>query len=366
MLGFRPGPGGVGRVMVNLLTGMVRQGVAVDVLLPPGDCPDLAAAQISCGRYALDTGQKDRAISQLKEYLAERRPDAILSNKDRTNTFLAETTEAGQRPFTVFRIGTNVLEKLRRGSILSRPWKRRRLAALYRQADALIGISAGGSAALRRLMGDHRRPPVHTIWNPVDLEAVRALAREPPSHPWLAPGRGPVIVSVGRLVAAKHYQTLVRAFQILRGEIDCHLIIIGEGGHRARLTRLAARLGVEEWLDLPGFVANPFPFMARADLFAVSSVFEGANNALMEALALGVPCVSTDCPSGPREILDNGRYGRLVPVRSPAALADAMLRTLGSRPDPAVVRQGAERFDLDTNVQAYLDVLGGGAVEEPR
>jgi len=190
------------------------------------------------------------------------------------------------------------------------------------------------------------------------------MAREPAEHPWFTPGHPPVIVSLGRLVAAKDYDTLVRAFRVLRKEVDCRLVIFGEGRQRERLKRLGAALGVGGHFDLPGFTPNPFPFVARANLFVVSSVFEGANNALMEAMALGVPCVSTDCRSGPREILEGGRYGTLVPVRDPVALAGAMRATLRSPPEPSCLRRGAERFDLEINVRAYLKVLSGHLPED--
>jgi glycosyltransferase involved in cell wall biosynthesis len=349
--------------MINLLAGMARRGVELDLLLPPGEHPDLEATDVDFPRFPLDADRPEQAAAELRDYLDKRRPRAILSNKDQTNALLARETERGKRPFTVFRVGTNVLEKLRRSDPLTHLWKRRRLATLYRSADALIGISAGGSEALRRLLGGTGCPPIHTLWNPVDLPAVRALAEEPVEHPWLQPGERPVVVSVGRLVAAKDYATLLRAFRLLRRGLDCRLVIVGEGRQRERLTRLARKLGVAEDFDLPGFRANPFPFVARADLFVASSIFEGANNALMEALALGAPCVSTDCRSGPREVLEGGRYGRLVPVGDAAALAAAMLATLRSPPDRAMLRAGAERFDLDTSARGYLEVLLDGARE---
>jgi glycosyltransferase involved in cell wall biosynthesis len=348
--------------MVTLLRGLVQQGARVDVLLPPGEHSDLAKAGLDLPRFALDTQHPAQAAGQLAAYLAEGRPRAILSNKDQTNALLARNTLRGARPFTVFRVGTNVLEKLRRSDPLTHRLKRRRLAAIYRSADALIGISPGASDALRRLVGE-ARPPVHTLWNPVDLAAVRALAQAPAGHPWLEAGEPPVIVSVGRLVAAKDYGTLIRAFAALRGRLACRLVILGEGRQRESLRRLAQRLGVADALDLAGFRSNPFPVVARAGVFAVSSVFEGANNALMEALALGAPCVSTDCPSGPRDVLADGLYGRLVPVGDAAALADAMLATLRSPPDPDRLRSGAERFDMDASVRGYLRVLRGAASE---
>jgi len=165
-------------------------------------------------------------------------------------------------------------------------------------------------------------------------------------------------VSVGRLVAAKDYETLLRAFVVVRRQLECRLVIFGEGGKRDRLLRLAGQLGVQEHFDLPGFTANPFAYVARADAFVLSSIFEGASNSLMEALALGTPCVSTDCPSGPREILADGQYGPLVPVGDVLAMAKAIRCVLENPPGRVELAQAAERFDLQTSTRRYVQVLG--------
>lgn len=358
ILGFSAERGGFGRVMVNLLTGFDRLGVELDLLLPRGAHPDLEDVTIKLNRFPLDFDSTERPAIQLGGYLAERLPDAILSNKDQTSTLLAEHTTVGSRPFTVFRIGTNVLEKLRRGSFWSRSLKKSRLASVYRQADALIGNSAGVSRALQVLLGDVTNPPVFTIWNPVDLQRIRQMSRTSPDHPWFASRDLPLLVSVGRLVAAKDYETLLRAFVVVRRQLECRLVIFGEGGKRDRLLRLAGQLGVQEHFDLPGFTANPFAYVARADAFVLSSIFEGASNSLMEALALGTPCVSTDCPSGPREILADGQYGPLVPVGDVLAMAKAIRCVLENPPGRVELAQAAERFDLQTSTRRYVQVLG--------
>ena len=359
VLGLRPGPGGIGRVMVNLFTGMIRCGVELDLLLPFGDYPELEASNLALPMFRLDGEDPERALGQLVRYLTDRKPNALLSNKDQTNALLARMPRGAGHPFTVFRVGTHIPAKLRRSAPLTAWLKRRRLAAAYRRADALIGISRGVGEALVQMTGPGG-PPVYTIWNPVDLDNIRLQAAQAPDHPWLADKEGPVIVSVGRLVAAKDFGTLLRAFARMRRSLKCRLIVLGEGGQRRRLTALADSLGVAADFDLPGFRSNPFALMGRADLFVISSIFEGANNALMEALALGTPCVATDCPSGPREILDDGRLGRLVKVGDVDGLADAMQAAMESSPDRELLRQAAQRFDLNASVGRYLAILQGG------
>jgi glycosyltransferase involved in cell wall biosynthesis len=166
-----------------------------------------------------------------------------------------------------------------------------------------------------------------------------------------------VILSVGRLVRAKDYPTLIRAFALVRKRQECRLIVLGEGRQRPRLESLIRRLGLADSVDLPGFAPNPFAYMARADLLALSSIFEGNPNVLVEAMAVGTPCVATDCRSGPRETLAGGRYGPLVPTGDARALAQALLATLAHPPEPALLAEAIGRFDRDRAVAAYLHAL---------
>ena len=343
--------------MINLVNGFLAAGMEVDLLLPAGEHPDLVAIRGAYTSVTLESRPSPANLRRLEAYLRERRPTALLSNKDQSNALLAATPRA-IRPRSFFRVGTNVQEKLRRSPILIRFLERRRLADLYAAADGLIAISRGVGEALIALFQGRSHPPVETIWNPLDLEHIRELAAEPLVHPWLAEGPGPLILSAGRLTEVKDFTTLLRAFAWVRRAIDCRLIILGDGGQRDRLLLLARRLGVAQNVDLPGFAANPFPLFARADLFVLSSLREGFGNVLAEALALGTPCVATDCPSGPREILDGGRYGHLVPIKDPLPLAEAMSTTLREPPSRTFLRQAAERFSLERNVRRYLEVMG--------
>lgn len=146
---------------------------------------------------------------------------------------------------------------------------------------------------------------------------------------------------------------------------DVRLVIFGEGRQRRRLSALAEHLGIAERIALPGFSDNPFAHVARADAFVLSSRFEGSPNALLEALAVGTPAIATDCPSGPREILGDGRYGPLVPIGDPRALADAILATLENPPAAALLDQAAERYALDRAVRAYLLTMGLAGLAGP-
>jgi glycosyltransferase involved in cell wall biosynthesis len=178
-----------------------------------------------------------------------------------------------------------------------------------------------------------------------------------PRHPWLAPGQPPVILGAGRLTRQKDFPTLIRAFSLVAAQRDCRLMILGEGQERRALEGLAAELGLAYRFALPGFAADAVDYMAQAALFVLSSAWEGFGMVLVEAMAVGTPVVSTDCPSGPREILLDGELGRLVPVSDPWALARAMLETLDAPPNPERLRRRAADFTSERAAERYLRLM---------
>ena len=208
---------------------------------------------------------------------------------------------------------------------------------------------------------------VIVIPNPVITEEMAELARQPVEHPWLQPGQLPVVLASGRYTRQKDFPTLIRAFARVRAQYPCRLIILGRGSREALddYRHLAAELGVVDDISFPGFVANSYAYTARARLFVLSSIWEGSPNVLTEALALGVPVVATDCPSGPREILRDGQYGPLVVMGDVDGLARAMLDVLRSPPDADFLRQAVAAYHVDVSAQAYLDSLAGGCAESP-
>jgi glycosyltransferase involved in cell wall biosynthesis len=230
----------------------------------------------------------------------------------------------------------------------------------YGWADAVVAVSQGIADDLvehTALVVDR----VVTVTNPTWSPAIAAAAAAPLEHPWLAPGEPPLLLAAGRLSPAKDFATLVRAFARVRRLRQAHLVILGEGGRRSRIEALCRELGVGDSVVLPGFVDNPFAWMSRAALFVLSSAWEGSPGVLVEAMACGCPVVSTDCPSGPAEILANGRYGRLVPVGDDEALAGAIVEALDAPADADALRARAREFDARRAVDRYLEVLRGTA-----
>ena len=382
--------GGVERTAVSLAQGFLERGLEVDLVLcrvrgpllaevPPAvRLMPLFPAPTLLGRalvLAADPGglpalarpvllswqppSSYQMLPSLIRYLRRERPDALISAFPFENLLaIAAKRLAG--------VATRVIVTERntttRSTRLGVKWKRRYLPALvkrqYPMADAIVAVSDGVADELAQHTGLPRAQIV-TVHNAVVSDSVLTKAMAPVLHPWFGPNRPPVILGVGRLTEQKDFPTLIRAFARIRAERPVRLVIVGEGKPEARaeLTALADELGCGEDLSLPGFTHNPFCYMANAAVFVLSSLHEGLPGVLIQALACGAPVVSTDCPSGPREILEGGRYGRLVPVGDDAAMASAILAALRDPGDLTQTIARGRQFSVDRAVDRYLALL---------
>ena len=303
-------------------------------------------------------------LHALVRYLRGNRSDALLSATPLLNLAALWATRLAGVPTRVV-----VSERTSLAETLVRHARRRHLVPLlgraYGQAAVVVAVSqalADELAAVIRFPRDR----ITTVYNPVVGPEIDTLMAEPVAHPWLACGRPPVILAVGRLAEQKDYPTLVRAFARLRRTREARLVILGGGARersgayqRALLHELAASLRVSEDLELPGFMPNPFAWMAHSSLLVLSSKFEGLPGVLIQALACGCPVVSTDCPTGPREILEDGRLGPLVPVGDDAALAEAIAKVLDRPPPSSLLRARAQDFSVELATDRYEQLLLG-------
>ena len=301
-----------------------------------------------------------RYLSPLRDYLVESRPAALLS----ATTYLNLVALWARR---LAGTGTRVLVSERDSLSANlttgrsrRAWRGRHAPALlaraYPEADAIVAVSNGVADDLAQLTGI-ARPAVRTIYNPVVPPDIGAKAAEPIDEPWLEPGQPPVVLSAGRLVKKKQYGVLLQSIAALREQRPVRLIILGEGPERARIEAEARRLGIADDVRLVGWCDNPYAYMSRAAAFALTSDREGFGNVLVEAMRCGAPVVATDCPSGPGEILDGGKYGALVPVGDVAAIAIALRRMLDEPQDRNRFRRRGGEFTVERAVDAYLEAV---------
>ena len=301
------------------------------------------------------------AIPALTKYLKDERPRAMLSALDLCNIAAVIAAEmAGvdtrivisQRNHSSALFGGATRRKVSQRSPL--------LKRFYSRADAIVAVSDGVADDLA-VCSDLPRSRIRTVYNAVFNEHLEREAAQEPDHPWFREPGGPIILGAGKFKRQKDFPTLLRAFARVRAERPARLLIVGDGPDRPSLTRLVAELGLGDDVSMPGFAPNPFALMARSDLFVLSSAFEGLPGVLIQALACGCPVVSTDCPSGPVEILEGGKYGPLTPVGDVAALAAAISATLDAPPDRSALKARGAFFNGERAADAYLSVLLGEA-----
>lgn len=244
----------------------------------------------------------------------------------------------------------------------SMTWPTSYIRRCFSRADSVVSVSKGLENEARALKLTNRN--LRTIYNPVITDDVRRLSSIPPSHPWLVQKTDPVIISVGRFSEEKDYLFLLKAFAEANSKRNIRLILIGynpESGqqlrYRKRLESFATALGITDRVHMLPATDNPYSYMSRADLFALSSPAEGFGNTLVEALHCGLRIVSTDCRSGPREILENGKYGILTPVGDATAMADALIHALDTHPDKLALRRRAETFSLEQSASEYQTLI---------
>lgn len=352
------GRGGVEKMICNLSRGLLDQGHRVDLVLVRSESEHLAGFPEGVNLVRLQARHTLTSLFSLARYLRTSRPDALLAAKDRAGQIavLARLLSGGIPSRLLIRIGTTPSAALAGRSPLKKFVHYLPMRLLYRLADGIIAVSRGVAADLEtisRLPGRF----FHTIYNPTIPPDIADLSRKPCDHPWLSDGGPPVLVAVGRLTRQKDFPTLIRAFARLQETTACRLLILGEGQGRTMLEALRDQLGLRERIDMPGFVANPYAFLARADLFVLSSAWEGSPNVLVEAMAVGTPVVATDCPSGPREILRGGTVCPLVPVGDVDGLAAAMQKVLANPPAAETLQGAVRNFSIAESARQYAEVL---------
>jgi len=352
------GHSGVDRNLKNLIPAFAARGVAVDILLVKGHGPVLTELPSRVRVIELGASHVNTSFAALVRYLRREPPPILLSDKDKVNRLaLWARHYAGAPTRVAVRLGIHVSTNLADRGWFERTVQTFSIRRFYPWADVILVPSQGVADDLATL-GRLPRNKISVVPNPIVTPSLEALAAQPAAHPWFEDATVPVVLGVGELGARKDFETLIRAVALVRRERRCRLLILGRGRQREMLLALGATLGFGDDLALPGFVANPYAYMSRASVFASASRFEGFANVIAEALAVGAPVVATDCPSGPREILEDGRHGRLVPVGDAEAMAAAITATLAAPPHRATLRAAAARYHVSRVADDYLRALG--------
>jgi glycosyltransferase involved in cell wall biosynthesis len=347
--------GGAERVVANLVQGIARRGLPVDLVLAAAEGAFLDQLPAAVRLVDLRASRVLQTLRPLSRYLRSERPRILISSMHHANLVaLWAARLAGQQTPVIVTVH-NTLSQTPRRDLADRWLWPRLIRAFYPRARGIVAVSSGTADDLARA-AKIPRERIQVIYNPVITPATDVLAQQTPEHPWFAAGQPPVILGVGRLTWAKDFSTLIRAFAQVRQRRPVRLIILGEGEERSALTALAKELGVADEVALPGFRVNALSFMANSALFVLSSASEALPTVLIEALAVGARVVSTDCPSGPREILQHGRLGSLVPVGDVTAMSAAMLDAL-DRPASAVSLEPLAPFTQDAAVDHYLRLI---------
>lgn len=313
-------------------------------------------------RRAWEASPWFKRLPSLARYLRQARPQALLSAGHTLNCMALLARRLANTPTRLVVSEHNHLSS----DIKRKPQQQRWrflpgvIARTYPWADAIVAVSEGAADELT-LSAGLPRERITTVYNPVVSAELLEQARAPLEHAWFDPNSPPLILGIGRLDEQKDFSTLLRAFAHVRAQRPARLMILGEGKGRPQLEALAQELEIAGDVALPGFVANPFAYMARAGVFVLSSLYEGLPTVLIEALACGCPVVSTNCPSGPSEILQGGRHGPLVAVGDAGALARAILAVLENPPDRERLRRRGAEFSVERGAERYLEILLHGA-----
>ncbi|BAU10111.1 glycosyl transferase, group 1 family [Leptolyngbya sp. NIES-3755] len=350
--------GGAERAMLYLAIGLAERGWRVDLVLAEvrGEYLALVPPDVRL----IDLRAKFPLIVSktiaLRRYLEKEQPAILFSALDILSSAYWARSKTVQTQI-VMCVQTYLSEQFKnhQGQTFGK-LRSRMVRWLYPKCNAIVAASIGTAEDVSGLTGIPL-DRIQVIYNPVITQEVFQKSEVEIDHPWFKSGEPPVILGIGRLVSQKDFPTLITAFAKVRENRPARLMILGEGDDRASLEELIQKLGLESDVALPGFTDNPYAYLSKAALFVLSSRFEGFGNVVAEALACSAPVVSTDCPSGPAEILDRGKYGRLIPVADPSAMTTAILEMLDSPVDRAALKQRSLEFERDRIVDQYVDFI---------
>src|SRR5271157_413330 len=353
--------GGVERVFANLANGLLQCGTEVDLVVGRAGGEMARFLDRDIPIFDLKSEHMMRSVPRVAKYLKVREPEAMIAAMTHCTTVAVVARAVARKKTKIVATEHNTMSKI----VANTSGLKYRLMPLWSRwalnsADAIVAVSGGVADDLSAQTGILRKR-VRVLYNPVITDALHSAAAAAVEHPWFDAGEPPVILAVGRLDKQKDFPMLVRAFRLIRNSRPARLVILGEGPDRARIEHVVHDASLTKDVDLPGFEHNPYRFMDRAAVFACSSQWEGFGVALVEALSLGTPVVSTNCTHGPAEILCDGKFGTLVPVGDHEAMAQALLNALDNpvrrHRSAQLCSAHLEQFTVANVVSNYLSVV---------
>ncbi|WP_085318244.1 glycosyltransferase [Derxia lacustris] len=345
--------GGAELSLIRLARGMARRGPQVLLVVHDTD-PSTLHLAAGLEVVSLDVNRTFAAVRQLARFLAIEKPDVLLAGLPHNNLAALAARRLARSPCRlVLTEHAPITNQIRAEG----GWRFKLLPTLIRRgyplADAVVAVSRGVQLDLTAMIAPQFRAKL--IFNPIIPEDVDELCAEPIDHPWLDRDNYDTVLFVGRLSREKRVLTLVRAFnRAQRRRPRLRLLIAGEGPDRPRIEAMIDKLDLTRKVQLLGNVENPFAYMHRAKVFVLPSLFEGFGNVLVEAMAAGTHVISTDCPVGPREILQGGKYGALVPVGDIEAMRRAITHAVDHDEHPEGATEHAMGFTEERAVGRYL------------
>jgi len=348
--------GGVERVYLELLHSLLQKKFSVDLVIAHLAGPYVDEIPAGVRVINLNVTHKLNIVLKLARYLRREKPSVLLSGGDISNVLAVLASIVAKRRKQCV-IGQRAM--VRMGWELQKPrtWRLKLffIKRLYKQANLII---CNSEAARRELIHDlgMSLEKCNVIYNSINVDQIQQLALCSPNDEWFIKEASPVVISIGSLSVLKDMMTLIRAFSIARMTCDCRLLILGEGPERKPLEALIRAYNLEHYVHMPGFLVNPFPLLKRSNVFVSASLTEGCPNVILQALACNTPIVATNCPGGTSEILEDGRWGQLVPVGNASAMAAAIVKAL--REDKLYdLRERLEQFTPEKITSLYLKLL---------
>lgn len=353
---------GIQRMRFNIIRCLLRRGYQVDLVVgaAKGELVDEVPPGVSL--YTLSSKGRLGLPVGLMRYLRERQPSHVMSSyEDLSIMLLLAKKVLRADTFTLLSTHNAISQLVHEGGRLNRLKQRLlrpMMKSLYPSADSLVAVSEGVALELHQYL-NLPLSAINVIYNPVIADSFAAQLAAGESDLHYEQDGAPTIGFFGRLHEQKRVDLLIDAFAMLRQKAACRLLLVGEGAERERLELRVAGLGLGGDVHFFGFSESPYALMRRCHVVALPSDYEGLGNVLVEAMACGTQVVSTDCPHGPREILQDGKYGQLVEVGDAEGLCTALMNSINNvfRVDPELLVQRAMEFSADTATDSYLRAM---------